>query len=151
MWYIVNWIIAILYFVVCHLVMLPGSNVLKMLLHGLSLVLLNSLISHSATRHFNSCPCTSTSQLASLSILHHISPCTDQLLTQGTLTPKISSFRFFIIVLPSINQRFTSTIVSHMMPQSYGMISHRLSAVLQNLSCFISRLKAYLFQKFFPP
>ena len=44
---------------------------------------------------------------------------------------QIFSSRFFIIVLPSINQRSTSTTVSHMMPQSYEMICYMISAVLQ--------------------
>ena len=39
LWSVVVWIIAILYFAVCHPVMLQGSNLFKMLLHGLSLVL----------------------------------------------------------------------------------------------------------------
>ena len=43
-----HWIIAILYCVVCHHVMLPGSNTFKMLLHSFSLVLLTSLTSHPA-------------------------------------------------------------------------------------------------------
>ena len=50
---------------------------------------------------------------------------------QDIPTPKICSSRFLIIVLPSINQRFTSTTVSHMMPGSYGMIFQMISAVLQ--------------------
>ena len=45
--------------------------------------------------------------------------------------PKICSFRFLIIVLLSINQRSTSTTVSHMMPQSYGMMFDMIYAVLQ--------------------
>ena len=36
------------YFVVCHPVILPGSNTFKMLLHSLSPVLLSSLTSHPA-------------------------------------------------------------------------------------------------------
>ena len=45
--------------------------------------------------------------------------------------PKNCSSRFLLIVLPSINQRSISTTVSHMMPRSYGMIFHMISAVLQ--------------------
>ena len=131
LWLAVVRIIAILYFIVCHPVMLPGSNTFKMLSHGLLPVLLSSLTLHPAWRHFigylldnklSSKPlflCTSTSLLASLSILLHISPCTNQPWTQDALTPKMCSSSFLIIVLPSIkfNQRFTSTTVSHMMPQ----------------------------------
>ena len=45
--------------------------------------------------------------------------------------PQNLFLQVLIIVLPSINQRSTSTTVSHMMPQSYGMIFHMISAVLQ--------------------
>ena len=45
--------------------------------------------------------------------------------------PQICSSRLLIIVLLSISQRSTSTTASHMMPQSYGMIFHMISAVLQ--------------------
>ena len=48
LWSAVVWIIGILYFVVCHPVMLPGSSMFKMLLHSLLAVLLSSLTSHPA-------------------------------------------------------------------------------------------------------
>ena len=48
----VVWIIAILYFVVCHPIILQGSSTFKMLLYGFSLVLLSSLTSHPARKHF---------------------------------------------------------------------------------------------------
>ena len=50
---------------------------------------------------------------------------------QDVPIPKICSFWFPLTVLPSINQRSILTIVSHMMPLSYGMIFHMIYAVLQ--------------------
>ena len=46
------WITAILFFAVCHPEMLQGSNMFKMLLHGLSLVLQSTLILHPPLEHF---------------------------------------------------------------------------------------------------
>ena len=66
-----------------------------------------------------------------LSILHHISPCTNLPWIQDVPIPKICSFWSPLTVLPSINQRSILTIVSHMMPLSYGMIFHMIYAVLQ--------------------
>ena len=52
LWSLVVWITEILYFAVCHPEMLQGSNMFKMLLHGLSLVLQSTLTSHPPLGHF---------------------------------------------------------------------------------------------------
>ena len=52
LWSVVVWIIAILFFTVCHPEMLQGSNMFKMRLHGLSLVLQSTLTLHPPLGHF---------------------------------------------------------------------------------------------------
>ena len=50
LWSVVVWIIATLFFAVCHPEMLQGSNMFKMRLHGLSLVLQSTLTFTSTLR-----------------------------------------------------------------------------------------------------
>ena len=51
LWSVVVWIIATLFFAVCHPEMLQGSNMFKMRLHGLSLVLQSTLTLHPPLGH----------------------------------------------------------------------------------------------------
>ena len=120
-----------------------GSNMFKMLFHGLSLVLLSTLTSHPALGHFIGYPSDNKLSSKTLVLVYkylttgqpkyfapYLSLYTSAVNTRHS-NPKICSSRFLIIVLPSINERSTPTTVSHMMPLSYGMIFHMISAVLQ--------------------
>ena len=161
LWSAVIWIIAILYFVVCHPVILPGSNLFKTLLHGLSSVLLSSLTSHPALRHF-----IGYRQRIILKTLFLVY----KYLTTGQ--PKYFA-PYLCLYKSAVNTRcsnpeknmflevphYCSSIhkskghfnnsFSYDTSKLWNDLSHDTCST-PNLSCFKSRLKTYLFQKSFP-
>ena len=144
LWSVVVWIIAALFFAVCHPEMLQGSNMFKMRLHGLSLVLQSTLTLHPPLGHsIDWLPVRQRIIFKTLVLVYKYLttgqpkyfapylPLYKSAVNTRRSNPKICSFWFPLTVLPSINQRSILTIVSHMMPLSYGMIFHMIYAVLQ--------------------
>ena len=155
----VVWIIAILYFAVCHPVRLPGSNMFKMLLHGLSPVLLSTLTSHPALGHF-----------IGYQIIFKTLVLVYKYLTNGQpkyFAPYLSLYKSAVNTRHSNPKRLFLQVpyycasihkskvhfnnsFSYDAPKLWNDLPHDIRSA-PNLFCFKSRLKTYLFQKSFPP
>ena len=159
LWSVVIWIIATPFFAVCHPEMLQGSNMFKMRLHGLSLVLQSTLTLHPPLGH-------SVRQriIFKTLVLVYKYLTTGQpkyfapylpLYKSAVNTRRSNPKNLFLLVpsyCPSIHKskvHFNNSF-SYDTPKLWNDLPYDIRSV-PNLSSFKSRLKTYLFQKSFPP
>ena len=159
LWSVVVWIIATLFFAVCHPEMLQGSNMFKMRLHGLSLVLQSTLTLHPPLGHSIGYPLDNVLSSKPYKYLttgqpKYFAPYLP-LYKSAVNTRRSNPKNLFLLVpsyCPSIHKskvHFNNSF-SYDAPKLWNDLPYDIRSA-PNLSSFKSRLKTYLFQKSFPP
>ena len=163
LWSVVVWIIATLFFAVCHPEMLQGSNMFKMRLHGLSLVLQSTLTLTSTLRTLHWLPVRQRIIFKTLVLVYkylttgqpkYFAPYLP-LYKSAVNTRRSNPKNLFLLVpsyCPSIHKskvHFNNSF-SYDAPKLWNDLPYDICSA-PNLSSFKSRLKTYLFQKSFPP
>ena len=163
LWSVVVWIIATLFFAVCHPVMLQGSNMFKMRLHGL--VTGASKYTHitSTLRTLHWLPVRQRIIFKTLVLVYkylttgqpkYFAPYLP-LYKSAVNTKRSNPKNLFLLVpsyCPSIHKskvHFNNSF-SYDAPKLWNDLPYDIRSA-PNLSSFKSRLKTYLFQKSFPP
>ena len=163
LWSVVVWIIEILYFAVCHTVMLQGSNMFKMFLYGLSLVLHQYTHITSTLRTLHWLPIRQCIIFKTLVWVYkylttgqpkYFAPYLS--LYKSAMNTRRSNPKNLFLQVPhycaSIHKskvHFNNSL-SYDAPELWNDLPHDIHSA-PNLSCFKSRLKTYLRQKLFPP